>query len=327
MSLPATTRRLGVIAAFAASAALLVGCTSGSSAGTPTGAAASTVTIVDNHGSMDVPVKPGRVVALDNTAFETLSEWGVKPVAVPKPLMYDLWPTLSGGDSVLDVGSHREPDLEAVIAADPDVILGGYRFGSYYDDLKAIQPTIVELSPRDGKDHLAELKRQTTALGAIFDRVSDAKALNEALDAAVTGAKTAYNGRDTVVGLITSGGSISFAAPGTGRGVGVLFPTLGLTPAIDKPAEDAQHGDDISVEAIAAANPEWIVVLDRDATFGESGYVPAKELIQQSEALKNVSAVQKGRIVYLDPGFYLDEGIQAYTKLYTDVASAFAAAK
>jgi len=36
--------------------------------------------------------------------------------------------------------------------------------------------------------------------------------------------------------------------------------------------------------------------------------------------------VQKGQIVYLAPSFYLDEGIQAYTKLYADIATAFAAA-
>jgi len=34
--------------------------------------------------------------------------------------------------------------------------------------------------------------------------------------------------------------------------------------------------------------------------------------------------VQKDQIVYLDASFYLDEGIQAYTKLYRSAAEAFA---
>jgi len=152
-------------------------------------------------------------------------------------------------------------------------------------------------------------------------------AAKQALDQAVADAKGAYNGTDTVVGLITSGGKIAFAAPGEGRGVGAVFPTLGLVPGIDRGAENASHGDDISVEAIAAANPEWLIVLDRDAMFGEDGYVAAKELVEGSEALKNVPAVQKGQVVYLDPSFYLDEGIQAYTQLYSDIATAFAAAE
>jgi iron complex transport system substrate-binding protein len=130
-----------------------------------------------------------------------------------------------------------------------------------------------------------------------------------------------------VVGLITSGGEISYAAPVTGRSIGVLFPTLGLTPAIEQAAEDTSHGDDISVEAIAAANPDWIIVLDRDgAGVGEGEYRPAAELIGGSEALAAVTAVAQDQIVYLDPDFYLTEDIQAYTTLYAQIAQAFSAA-
>ncbi|MDQ1085096.1 MULTISPECIES: siderophore ABC transporter substrate-binding protein [Microbacterium] len=315
-------RPLAVASLVAALA--LTGCAGNTAAPAGEAAAATTVTVEDNHGSIEVPVNPERVVALDNTTFETLSEWGVKLVAAPKPLMYDLWPSLSGGDEVLDVGLHREPDIEAVVAAEPDLIVGGYRFREIYDQLKEIQPATIETSPREGEDHTSELKRQTTILGQVFGKNDEAAQLTADLDTAIADAKAAYDPSQTVMGLITSGGKIAYAAPGEGRGVGVLFPTLGLTPALDRSAEDASHGDDISVEAIAAANPEWLFVLDRDAMFGEDGYVSAKELVENAEALKNVPAVQKGQIVYLDGSFYLDEGIQAYTKLYRSAAEAFA---
>lgn len=322
--------RRSVLVPIALAAALgIAGCAQPASpapAAAETTAAPATVTVTDNHGEIEVPVAPERVVALDNTTFQTLSDWDIELVAAPKPLMYDLWPNLSGGDEVLDVGLHREPDLEAVISAEPDLIVGGYRFRDIYDDLAAIQPATIETSARDGEEQISELKRQVEILGQVFDREDDAAELAAALDTAVEDAKSAYNGTDTVVGLLTSGGKISFAAPGEGRGVGAVFPTLGLVPGIDRGAEDASHGDDISVEAIAAANPEWLIVLDRDAMFGEDGYVSAEELIEGSEALQNVPAVQKGQIIYLAPSFYLDEGIQAYTKLYSDIATAFAAA-
>ena len=311
-------------AASLVAALALTGCAGTAAAPAEEPTAATTVTVEDNHGSIEVPVAPERVVALDNTTFETLSEWGVKLVAAPKPLMYDLWPSLSGGDEVLDAGLHREPNIENILAADPDLIVGGYRFREIYDQLKDIQPATIETSPRDGEEHTSELKRQTTILGQVFDKNAEAAALNAGLDDAISDAKAAYDPSQTVMGLITSGGKISYAAPGEGRGVGHLFPTLGLTPALDRAAENASHGDDISVEAIAAANPEWLFVLDRDAMFGEDGYVAAKELIENAEALKNVPAVQKGQVVYLDASFYLDEGIQAYTKLYRSAAEAFA---
>jgi len=325
---PRPFRPAATAAALVAITALaLTGC-AGSASSAPESAAATpaTVTVEDNHGEVEVPVNPDRVVALDNTTFQTLSDWGVTLVAAPKPLMYDLWPDLSGGDEVLDAGLHREPDIEAILAAEPDLIVGGYRFREIYDQLKEIQPATIETSPRDGEDHMSELKRQVTILGQVFDREDEAAALAADLDTAISDAKDAYDADETVMGLITSGGKIAYAAPGEGRGVGTLFPTLGLTPALERQAEDASHGDDISVEAIAASNPEWLVVLDRDAMFGEDGYVSAKELIEDSEALQNVPAVQNGRIVYLDASFYLDEGIQAYTALYRSVAEAFAAA-
>ena len=319
------TRLIRPLAAASLVAALaLTGCAGTAAAPVDEPAAATTVTVEDNHGSIEVPVAPERVVALDNTTFQTLSDWGVKLVAAPKPLMYDLWPSLSGGDEVLDAGLHREPNIENILAAEPDLIVGGYRFRELYDQLKEIQPATIETSPRDGEEHTSELKRQTTILGQVFDKNDEAATLNADLDAAIADAKAAYDPSQTVIGLITSGGKIAYAGPGEGRVDGLPFPTLGLTPALERAAEDASHGDDISVEAIAAANPEWLFVLDRDAMFGEDGYVSAKELVENAEALKNVPAVQKNQIVYLDGSFYLDEGIQAYTKLYRSAAEAFA---
>lgn len=331
-----TTRRLVAVVTAAPLALSLAACGSGDESGaggageTTTSAAPSTVTIEDNHGTVEVPVNPERVVALDNHVFETLSAWEVPLVAAPKGIMGDgLWPEYTEDDAVLDVGTHREPNLESIVAAQPDLIIGGYRFSDSYDDIKAQNPdaVVVELAPRDGEDQSSELVRQVEILGQIFDREDEADAIVADYEAAVADAKEAYDGESTVVGLITSGGEISYSAPVTGRSIGTLFPTLGLEPAIEQAAEDTSHGDDISVEAIAAANPDWIVVLDRDgAGVGEGEYRPAAELVGGSEALAGVTAVAKDQVVYLDPDFYLTEDIQAYTALYEQIAQAFSGA-
>lgn len=298
---------------------------------TPEAAPATSVTITDNHGEVEVPVNPKKVVALDNHVFTTLDEWGVPLVAAPKGIMGSVWPKYLD-DSVADVGNHREPNLETIVAAEPDVIIAGYRFGDYYDKLKEQNPNavVIDIAPRKDEDLLTELKRESTILGDIFDKKNEAKAINKDLDDAVAGAKEAYNGKDTVIGLLTSAGKIEYSAPGTGRSVGPVFPILGLKPAIEQEGENTTHGDDISVEAIAASNPDWAIVLDRDASFAadrrEAGSKPAEELIAGSEALKNVPAVTKNQIVYLDPNFYLTEDIQAYTKLFNQIKDAFAKA-
>lgn len=328
---PMLSRSLAAGAALTAFALIATGCATtpadAESQAEATQEVATEVTVTDNHGEITVPVNPERVVALDNTVFQTLDDWDIDLVAAPKGVMGTVWPRYIDDEAVLDVGNHREPNLENVIEAEPDLIIGGYRFASFYDDLKAIQPAIIETNARDGEEHTAELKRQTEILGEVFARQDDAKKLNDALDTAVADAKAGYDGTSKVAGLITSGGKINYAAPGEGRGVGSLFTTLGLTPAIETDGSSNHQGDEISVEAIAAANPEWLIVLDRDGAFQEDGYVAAKDLISKSEALKNVPAVQKDQIVYLDSNFYLTEGIQAYTDLYSSVGEAFAAAK
>lgn len=292
---------------------------------TPGEAPAQTVSVTDNHGTIEVPLNPERVIALDNRTAQILSDWDVELVAAPKGL-FRLWPEYAEDPDILDVGSHREPELEQIVAADPDLIITGGRFGTFYEDLRELNPNTIDLSEIAGAEHSDELARQVEVLGQIFDREEEAAELVAAYETAVAEATEAYNGQDSVIGLITSGGQILYAAPGDGRSVGVVFPTLDLQPAIGVESQDSTHGDDVSVELIADANPDWLIVLDRDALFEEDGYVASRELIAESEALQNVTAVHQDQIIYLSGDFYLTEGIHAYTDLYNEVARNFSAA-
>ena len=123
------------------------------------------MTITDNHGEVEVPVNPARVVALDNTVLDTLSDWDVELVAAPKGVMGSAWPEYTDDEEVLDVGNHREPNLEVIVGAQPDLIIGGYRFGDYYDDLKAQNTAFTrnqlpgaERALKNLEERLAEIK-------------------------------------------------------------------------------------------------------------------------------------------------------------------------
>ena len=290
--------------------------------------AAGTVTVEHASGTDEVPVNPDTVVALANPMFSTLAAMGVELAAAPVSLMGDgsIWPEYADVD---DVGNHREPNLEVVIAANPDLIITGGRFGQYYEDLVSDNPdaVVIDLSIDAEGEISDDLKRYTEVLGQIFDDEATANEIINAYDDAVADAQVAYNGDDTVMGLITSGASIQYAAPVEGRSVGPVFGTLDLVPAMDREAEDASHGDEVSVEAIADANPDWIIALDRDGAVSpdDPEYASAEEVIEGSEALQNTTAVAERNVVYLDRDFYLTEDIQAYTDLYADIAEAFSA--
>ena len=320
------------LAPAAALAILLTGCAS--SAATPsasTPAAQATVTVTDNKGTVTVKTPPTSVVALDNRTFQTLADWDIKPKAAARSLMPST-NKYAKDESIIDIGTHNEPKLELITAAEPDLIINGQRFAGKYDDIASRAPGAAQilLDPRDGEAFDSELKRQTTTLGTIFGKEAEATALNAKLDASITAAKAAYDPSQKVIAVNSSGGKIGYIAPTVGRTLGPVFDILGLTHALDVAGATNDHqGDDISVEAIAQSNPDWILVMDRDAAVSadDPSYVPAAKVIQDSAALANVTAVTKGQVVYMPADTYTNEGIQTYTTFFEDLAAKFAAAK
>lgn len=307
---------------------------SASAAGSSTseGGLAAGATVTDMSGAqVTIPAEVDSVIATDNRTFRTLDEWGVELSAAPKQIMFkgEGGPSYFSDPDVKDIGNHREPDMELFVTAEPDVVFNGQRFRDRKAEVDELtgDAALVDTDFDPATVRVDEgLKKLTTLLGDATGHQDDAQKLNSDFDAAVERAKKAYDPEQTVMGLIASGGDLSYVAPGTGRSIGPMFDILGLKPALEQSGSDNHQGDDISVEAIAAAKPEWLIVMDRDAATGEAN-ATAKELIEESEALKDVPAVKEGHIVYLPQDFYVAEDIQNYTTVMDDLAGAFEGAR
>lgn len=292
-----------------------------------------TVKIKDLTGEVEVRKNPKKVVALDNRTFETLEEWGITPIAVPKAVM----PSTSGfvkNDEIQDIGNHKEPNLEILAAADPDLIIVGQRFGKYTDELKKLCPNadvidlnwdVSEEAEHPGENLINGFKDSIDSLGKIFDKENEAEALKKKLDDSIAKAKEAYKG-GSVVSVVVSGGEIGYSAPGFGRVWGPLYEVLGLKPAIEVSNTSSDHkGDDISVEAIAQANPAYLLVLDRDAATTKEGEesTPASDVIEGSEALKATDAIKNSTIYYAPADTYTNESPQTFIKIFEGLADLF----
>lgn len=295
---------------------------------------ALTVEITDAHGTVTVPVNPKNVISLDSRSYETLADWGIVLAAAPKGVMPADSPYVSD-DLVLDIGNHREPNLEIVAAADPELVIIGQRFAGFYEEIKALLPNtavidlnidVSEETDTPGENLVNGLKDSTLILGQIFDKNEEAGQLVADFDQTIEDAKSAYNGTDTVMSVVVSGGNIGFAAPGSGRVWGPMYEIFGWVPALEVGGATSDHqGDDISVEAIAQSNPDWIFVLDRDAAVSsETDAVPAQDVIDNSPALQNTTAVSERRIVYAPNDTYTNESIQTYLELFQNLISALA---
>lgn len=314
-------------------ALVLAGCggnTSGEagSSGETGSGSGGTVAVEANNGTVEVPAHPQRVVALDSTSFQTLQEMGITPVAAPKQLLPGSMNEWKSNEDIIDVGTHREPRLEAVNQAQPDLIVGGKRFEDHTQTLSTIAPVIDLAADTDKPDYVNQLKTQTTSLGEIFGKQDVADQLNADLDEAVRKAADGTTGQ-TVFLANHNGGKID---NGAGRLSSIIEP-LNMTDVFAKESQDANsdsiHQDSgLAPETVAQADPDWMIVMDRDAATatGATTARAAQATVAAQTAWNNTTFVQQDQIVYLPADFYVTEGIHAYTDAYTAIADALTGA-
>lgn len=143
-----TRREFGAGLGAAALAALTAACARPDAAtGSDSGAQR---TVTHAMGTTTVSNRPSRIVALDSLPIDTVVTLGKTPVGAAQAGSADALPAYLGGglDSTTVVGSIAEPNLEAIAALQPDLILSSkQRHGDLYDALSAIAPTVFSVSP------------------------------------------------------------------------------------------------------------------------------------------------------------------------------------
>jgi iron complex transport system substrate-binding protein len=111
----------------------------------PASATAGTRTVKHAMGETQVPLKPQRVVVLDSGELDAALALGVQPVGSftlfeGEDFLSYLQDNMQG---VQPVGTIGEPNLEAIAALKPDLILSNkVRHEAIYDKLSAIAPTV-----------------------------------------------------------------------------------------------------------------------------------------------------------------------------------------
>ena len=134
--------RLGLGMAVVVTAGLTVtGCGSGGSASS----GGPTHVIEQAMGRTTVPEHPQRIVVLDTDKLDTLSTLGITPVGAALPDETAGMPAYLGPAfaKIKRVGTLQEPDLEAIAALTPDLILGSkFRQEKFYGELSKIAPTV-----------------------------------------------------------------------------------------------------------------------------------------------------------------------------------------
>ncbi|MBL0385352.1 iron-siderophore ABC transporter substrate-binding protein [Tumebacillus sp. ITR2] len=117
----------------------------------PSGSTETTRTIKHAMGETTIKGDPKKVVILTNEGTEALLALGVKPVGAVKSWVGDPWYPHIASDmqGVTVVGDEGQPNLEAIAALQPDLIIGNkMRHEKIYEQLSAIAPTVFSTDLR-----------------------------------------------------------------------------------------------------------------------------------------------------------------------------------
>ncbi|WP_271982804.1 ABC transporter substrate-binding protein [Pseudoclavibacter terrae] len=149
-----TRRASALIASATLTGLLLAGCATGAAetpaSGDNEGGASATRSVEHARGTAEVPADPQRVVVLEPVELDTAVALGVTPVGAAVASNVAGIPEYLGVDGVEPVGTVPEPDLEAIAALKPDLILGTEsRHSKLYDQLGAIAPTVFMATQAD----------------------------------------------------------------------------------------------------------------------------------------------------------------------------------
>ncbi|MBX9453264.1 MAG: siderophore ABC transporter substrate-binding protein [Mesorhizobium sp.] len=267
--------------------------------------AAGAMEIDTAKGPVEIAQRPKRIAVFDIAAIDTLDGLGVEIAGVPDNLYIDALRHI--GDGTETVGTLFEPDLEALSALAPDLVIVGGRSSAQLDSVSRVAPT-VDMT-LFGDELIAEARARVTTYGDLFGRQDKAAGLLAELDGALASAREAVAGKGKALILMTSGTKVT--AYGVASRFGWLHRELDLPPAVEA-IEVANHGEAISFEFIREVNPDWLIVLDRAAAIG-SGEQNARATLD-NELVAATIAWQKDQVVYLPAAdFYIAAGGVAST--------------
>lgn len=298
--LPAWRRRLprfllslGLLSALAAAA---IGCTPKSSEGenAPTAPVVdsgwSERTISHAWGTTVLKQKPQRIVALDLPFFDALTALGQPVVGYAGTTEKTLPAYLADEVKTLGpepefVGERKQPNLEVILALQPDLILASPdRHSLIRGQLEQIAPVIALTDAS-----LTDIKAITETLAQATGREVQAEAVKERLDEAMDSARESLTVSPKV--LVSGSFEDEFSTWTKSSFIGTLLEGVGARYIFDgapTPSEGKGEVAKLTVESLSELNPEYLFIYGDPSRWREH---PIYSKLQ---------AYQNGRIALVD---------------------------
>ena len=243
---------------------------------------------------LEVPYDPQRIAILDMPSLDILDRLGLGDRVVGSATTTLAYlQAYVPGDTIANLGTIKEADLEAVMACEPDVIFIGGRLSASYDALSEIAP-VVFLSTDTEIGVVESVRNNATTIASMFGLEAQVDELMAGFDARIEALAAFAEGKNAIVGLCTSG---SFNILGSDGRCSIISVEVGFDNLGDGDVT-ATHGNESSFELVVELDPDYMFVLDRDAAIGTDGAQLAKEIVE-NELVMDTDVYKDGHIVYL----------------------------
>lgn len=283
--MPARLRRplLSALALTASAVLVLTGCAAADSSADAEPSAESSGTHAVEHarGTTEVPDAVERVVTLEPLELDTAVAVGITPVGAAVASNVATTPAYLEADGVESVGTVPEPDLEAIAALKPDLILGTEaRHSALYEQLSAIAPTVfIETQADPWRDN-------ALLIGEALNREDEVADLLATVDDRCESLSDEYAVDGETVQLVRPRDETTLSLYGPVSFAGSLLECVGFTIPDREWADGLQA--DISPENILDAQADHVFVTAVDVD--DESAIPAA-ITQNADAFPSVTLV------------------------------------
>lgn len=269
-----------------------------------------------------VPDGVERVVVLEWSLLEDLLALGMQPIGAAELEGYANWVDIPMelDESVVDVGTRSEPNLEVIAGLDPDLIIGvSSRMADNYDELSAIAPTIAfNPYPEDGTSHYDVMLNSFSTIADAVGKVAEGEQIIAEMEAYFDEAASALESAGMVgETFILSQGWISTEVPTfrffTDNALAVeILARIGLENAWDA-APELYGFSTVTIEAFAAIGDTNFFYVAQDVD---------KEVFTETALWNSLPFVQSGQAYWLGGDVWFFGGpLSAMTLVDTILAS------
>jgi len=274
--------------------------------------------IVEHYGGETcVPNQFKRLITLDSVSFANALALGVQPVGT---VSTDFSRHLQNySKDVTNIGQGGEPNLEAVLALNPDLIIGSEYYQSIYKQTQQIAPTLLLEF-----EHSGRWKEIFRRYGEALDRVAKAEAVmakyKQRVEALKSAIETEYSQPPTISIIRIYPDGISLYLRDSFPGIILADAGLPRPPSQNLTATEAENTFNNPIQKMISR--ELIPQADADVIFiwGEfEGDERAREQLKISPLWDQLEAVQNGQVYTVPESYWFFPGAQGLDLLIDDL--------